>query len=301
MTVIINRLDDLEQKVAGGVALAHDEAARVLATPDLISVGVLGEIARRHRAGETVTYGRVSVVVEDALPAERGEAGEVRIVGTPASVEQAVGWVRATRVFAGDVLLTGFSLADLLGLAANDTARLGALCRDLAAAGLEAVAATPVDRAVSTEVLGAAVQAARLAGLGVWRLTVDRASLDERLALVERAAAVGALVGDVRAFAPLPRLDPADVPSTGYDDVRTVTVASLVCTAIPFIQVDWPLYGPKLAQVSLMYGANDLDGVAAADSLQLGPRRAPLEDMTRQIRSAGAIPAERSGRYELST
>ena len=102
----------------------------------------------------------------------------------------------------------------------------------------------------------------------------------------------------IRAFAPLPRHDPADQPATGYDDVRTVAAARLVCPSIPFIQVDWPLYGPKLAQVALMYGANDVDGVAAVDTLNLGTRRSPLEDIRRQILAAAGEPVERSGRYE---
>ena len=61
--------------------------------------------------------------------------------------------------------------------------------------------------------------------------------------------------------------------------------------------MDWPLYGPKLAQVAIAYGADDIDGVAAVDTLQLGHRRSPREDIERQIRAAGAAPVERDGRY----
>jgi aminodeoxyfutalosine synthase len=107
-----------------------------------------------------------------------------------------------------------------------------------------------------------------------------------------------AATGAARAFAPLPRREPADLPSTGYDDVRTVAMARLVCVAIPFIQVDWPLYGPKLAQVAIAFGANDIDGIAPVDAPDLGPRRAPVEDISRQIRAASGTPLERDGRYE---
>jgi 2-iminoacetate synthase ThiH len=58
------------------------------------------------------------------------------------------------------------------------------------------------------------------------------------------------------------------------------------------------LYGPKLAQVALLYGANDVDGIAAADTAQLGPRRSPVEEIRRQIRAASGVPVERNGRYE---
>ena len=83
------------------------------------------------------------------------------------------------------------------------------------------------------------------------------------------------LWGWEKEFAPLPREDVPEQPSTGYDDVRTVAVARLVCSGIASIQVDWPLYGPKLAQVAIAFGADDIDGVAAIDALNLGPRRAP--------------------------
>ena len=88
---------------------------------------------------------------------------------------------------------------------------------------------------------------------------------------------------------------------TRYDDVRAIAVARLVCRAIPSIQVDWSLYGPKLAQVAIAYGADDLDAVPALDAVGLGPRRSPAEDVRRQIAAAFAEPAERNGRYELRT
>ena len=38
---------------------------------------------------------------------------------------------------------------------------------------------------------------------------------------------------------------------------------------------------------------------AAVESLAEGPRRAPGEEIARQIRAASAEPAERNGRYEI--
>jgi aminodeoxyfutalosine synthase len=102
----------------------------------------------------------------------------------------------------------------------------------------------------------------------------------------------------VRAVAPRARRDAVETPSTGYDDVRTIAAARVRLPANIAVQVDWPLYGPKLAQVALSYGANDVDGIAAADTTDLGPRRAPREDIQRQIRAAGGTPVERNGRYE---
>ena len=106
-------------------------------------------------------------------------------------------------------------------------------------------------------------------------------------------------VAVIRAFAPLPRQVNPAVPTTGYDDVKRIALARLVVTNIPSIQVDWQLYGPKLAQVALTVGADDVDGVAADDGGD-GRRRAPLEEIRRNIRAASQEPVERNGRFDTS-
>ena len=68
---------------------------------------------------------------------------------------------------------------------------------------------------------------------------------------------------------------------------------------MPSIQVDWALYGPKLAQVALTVGADDVDGVSPLDETSEGRRRAPLEEIRRNIRAAGFEAVERNGRYDL--
>jgi len=288
---------EFEGRIGAGEALARAEMEQLLASPDLVGLGLLGETARKARRGDTVTYGRVLVLENGSPVPEAHEAGEVRLVRSPESVDDARERIRAAaRVAAGSVL-TGFSLADLLDLVGHDHLALADLARDLRGDGLEAVAETPLDRLGDTENLIEVVRAVTHGGLGVWRATIDRATLAERLDLIERAATLQRETGALRAFAPLPRLDPADTPATGYDDVRTVVAARLMCPNIASIQVDWPLYGPKLAQVAIAYGADDIDGVPVIDSLNLGGRRAPREDIERQIRAAFAVPVERDGRY----
>jgi aminodeoxyfutalosine synthase len=105
-------------------------------------------------------------------------------------------------------------------------------------------------------------------------------------------------VGVLRAFAPLPRRVNPAVPTTGYEDVKRVALARIVADTVPSIQVDWALYGPKLAQVALTMGADDLDAVSADDAAPDGRRRARLEEVRRNIRAAGQEPVERNGRFE---
>ena len=174
---------------------------------------------------------------------------------------------------------------------------LADFARELRAAGLDGVADVPVDLlgADATE----AVRALLHGGLLAKRATIERAAFDQRLDLIEHAAAIQRETNAFAAFAPLPRVDPIDVPSTGYDDVKTIVAARMLAANIPSVQVDWVLYGPKLAQVAIEYGADDIDGVAAVDVEKLGARRSPKIDIERQIRSAFAEPAERNGRYEI--
>ena len=106
-------------------------------------------------------------------------------------------------------------------------------------------------------------------------------------------------VAVIRAFAPLPRAFNPAVPTTGYDDVKRVALARLVVDNIASIQVDWSLYGPKLAQVALTVGADDVDAVSPEDETGEGRRRSPLEEIRRNIRAASQEPVERNGRFDL--
>jgi aminodeoxyfutalosine synthase len=103
----------------------------------------------------------------------------------------------------------------------------------------------------------------------------------------------------IRAISPLPSVLDSLRPTTGYDDVKSVALARLAAPNIPDVQVDWLRYGPKLAQVALTFGANDVDNVPASDEAPEGRRRAPLEEVRRNIQAAGFEPAERDGRFSL--
>jgi aminodeoxyfutalosine synthase len=278
----------------------------ILSTRDLIAVGVQGDDVRRRMHGARTTFVRVFEVHVDAPPSVRPSglaAGEFRIVGRPSSESAATDAVRATAALAAGAPVTGFSLADLRELAPDPDA-LGALCSRLHDAGLEAIAETPLDLFDDPT---AAVRAARDAGLGVWRLTVQATAPgggaewthEARIASVERARDLQAAVGGFRAFAPLPRTMSVTAPTTGYDDVKQVALARLIVINIDSIQVDWPLYGPKLAQVALTVGADDVDGIAAVDPGVLGTRRSPIEEVKGNICVAALEAVERDGRFHL--
>jgi 2-iminoacetate synthase ThiH len=184
-------------------------------------------------------------------------------------------------------------LAHLLALSSSP-AGLAEFCAALAAAGLSAVAEVAIDRLDNAE---DAVVAARDGGLAVLRMTVDTVAEDQNIAVIERARYLQQECAGFRAFAPLPRIMSESAPTTGYDDVKHVALARLMLKDIESIQVDWALYGPKLAQVALTMGADDVDGVAAFEVENLGHRRGALEEIQRNIRAASLEPLERDGLF----
>lgn len=298
MTTTANALGELEAKLAAGEPFDRADAERVAACADLVSVGLIGEAARKAWRGDVVTFCCVHELAAEAPAADvPAGTGDVRLSGAPGSIDAARDRVRAAVGVAGGAPVTGFTIMELVDLAGGDHLVLAEIAGALRADGMESLAEVPVDLVGDVENGVELLRAVMHGGLGAWRATVHRATAAERLDLMVTAAALQAATGAFRAFAPLPRFDPADAPSTGYDDVRTVTMARVLCKGIPAIQVDWPRYGPKLAQVAIAFGADDLDAVPAVDTLQLGQRRSPREDMARQIRAAVAEPKERDGRY----
>jgi aminodeoxyfutalosine synthase len=273
-----------------------DDARALLADTNLITVGARGDDERRRRHGDRTTFVRVLEVHGDAMPAAlpaTATPGEIRITGKPASIDAAARAVTAVRAMAGAIAVTGYSLADLVDLAGS-TSALPDTLRTLASAGLTSIADAPLDLLPDA---AAAIRAAHDAGLQVPRLTVHHIPEGPPLDLLSKARAVQETAGGIRTFAPLARVSSVAQPSTGYDDVRLIAVARLVVDNIESIQVDWRLYGPKLAQFALTVGADDVDGISPFEG-DLGRRRSPIEEIRGNIRAAGLEPMERDGAFE---
>ena len=279
------------------MTIADQELTSLAASHDIISIGMLADEVRRRRHGPRTTFVRVADVAAelDAPIAAPPAAGELRIVGAPASRAAAVERVRRVVEAARGVPVTGFSLADLEQVAARESITLRALLEELRAAGLELVAEAPVDLLHDPR---RSIEEVNIAGLSLARLTVDRADATDSLPLLKQVAELQRAVGVVRAFAPLARRVNPAVPTTGFDDVKRIALARVVVDNVPSIQVDWSIYGPKLAQVALTVGADDVDAVSADDDLSQGRRRATVEEIRRNIRAAAQEPIERNGRFE---
>jgi aminodeoxyfutalosine synthase len=258
---------------------------------DVLSLGMLADEVRRARVGDTVSYARVLEVGPHGLPtleaseAAVGRAHEIRLTTPATSLAETAAQIAAVRARVGPAKrLVAFSLADIL---AREWGGLAEVLTRLAGAGLDALVEAPIDL-VSVDDVEAAVGC----GVAPSTLSVRRQPGAERVALLVKARAVIDRVPSLRSVSPLSREQSVTVPTTGYHDVRMVALARLALPEVPTIAVDWHQYGPKLAQVALMFGANHLDRVSVVDDDTLGPRRAVLEDVRRNITAAGFTPAE---------
>jgi cyclic dehypoxanthinyl futalosine synthase len=93
------------------------------------------------------------------------------------------------------------------------------------------------------------------------------------------------------------------VRMAGADEyLRTLAIARLFFDNIPSLQSSWVTMGPKVGQLALMFGANDMGSVmmeenvvsAAGTTYRLAER-----DICRLIRDAGWVPAQRDQYYNV--
>jgi len=99
----------------------------------------------------------------------------------------------------------------------------------------------------------------------------------------------------------------AHIPkSTGMLDIRQIAVGRLLLDNFPHIKSYWQMVTPKMAQISLRFGADDIDGTVIEEKIYhdagattpQGMRRA---DLVRLITEAGRIPFERDTMYRAVT
>jgi len=288
----------LMERVSAGERLGADDLAQLAATPDILQLGMLADTVRRRLHGAQVTYVRVALCpfdkpFTDAVPLA---AREVRVTGKPETLEVATTAIEAARAMAGERAVSAFSWLDVETLADADASRPVKVLERLRAAGLDALADVPLDHIADP---AAALHALVSAGYTQIRLTIDKAPADVRTGLFVTAAVLQEKFPAIRSINPLPMMLDGLRPTTGYDDVKSVAMARLAAPNIQEVQVDWLRYGPKLAQVALTFGADDIDNVTASDEAPDGRRRAPLEEVRRNIEAAGLEPAERDGRFQL--
>jgi aminodeoxyfutalosine synthase len=92
--------------------------------------------------------------------------------------------------------------------------------------------------------------------------------------------------------------------TTGFDDLKNLAVARLLLDNFPHIKSFWIMIGPKIAQLALSFGADDIDGTVMEERItHMAGAQTPM-GLTRQellhlIREAGCEPVERDTLYNV--
>jgi aminodeoxyfutalosine synthase len=132
---------------------------------------------------------------------------------------------------------------------------------------------------------------------------------EERVDHMMRARALQDETGGFQAFIPLAfhpdnnQMRKLPAPSAA-DTLRVHAVARLMCDNIPHVKAFWIATGVEVAQTSLWFGVDDLDGTVQEERIyHMAGARTP-EAMTtgeirRLIRSAGREPVERDTLYNV--
>jgi len=86
--------------------------------------------------------------------------------------------------------------------------------------------------------------------------------------------------------------------TTGFEDLKAIAVGRLLLDNFPHIKSYWIMIGPRLAQVGLSFGADDLDGTVTEEKIahDAGAQTAQsltVHELCRLIREAGRRPLER--------
>jgi len=292
----VTTYDRYLERVGAGARLSPEEIRELADTPDILALGMLADALRRRLHQTRVTFLRVAEspfekAFADGIPAA---ARELRLTGAPDDLVTAVRAVETARAAGGGRTIAAFTWADIERW--SQSVPLAQVLARLTSAGLDAIADLPLD---GMRDLDASMASLASAGFRQLRLTVSKAPARDRTDLLLRAGALQDRHGCIQSINPLPMSLGAFRPTTGYEDVKMVAIARLAAPTVPSIQVDWRRYGPKLAQVALTFGADDVDGVSASDEAPEGRRRAPLEEIRRNIEAAGLSAAERDGRFAV--
>ncbi len=95
----------------------------------------------------------------------------------------------------------------------------------------------------------------------------------------------------------------AHIPKpTGFDALKTIAVSRLMLDNFDHIKAYWIMLTPRIAQIALRFGADDIDGTVVEEKIYhdagaTTPEHLTRETLERLIRAAGRIPVERDTLY----
>ena len=90
--------------------------------------------------------------------------------------------------------------------------------------------------------------------------------------------------------------------TSGIDDLKTIAISRLFLDNFPHIKAYWIMLGEKIAQLALMFGADDLDGTIMEEKIThsagaLSGNAMTKSELINLIEKAGKVPVERDSFY----
>src|SRR5213082_1888420 len=130
---------------------------------------------------------------------------------------------------------------------------------------------------------------------------------EDRVDHLMRLRALQDETGGFQTFIPL-AFHPDNTPlehlpkTTGMLDIKQIAVGRLLLDNFAHIKAYWQMLTPKIAQIALRFGADDLDGTVIEEKIYhdagaTTPQGMRREELTRLIREAGREPVERDTMY----
>jgi cyclic dehypoxanthinyl futalosine synthase len=131
-------------------------------------------------------------------------------------------------------------------------------------------------------------------------------TLAERVEHLERVRQLQDETGGLTAFISWTfqpeHTDMADVPPAGaFEYLRTQALSRIYLDNVPNIQSSWVTQGPKIGQLALYFGANDMGSLMIEENVVASAGTVyhlSLEQIKRAIRESGYIPRQRNVFYE---
>jgi aminodeoxyfutalosine synthase len=135
--------------------------------------------------------------------------------------------------------------------------------------------------------------------------------IEDRVDHLVKLRAVQDVTGGFQTFIPL-SFHPdntalAHIPkTTGMLDMKQIAVGRLMLDNFAHIKSYWQMVSPKMAQISLRFGADDIDGTVVEEKIYHDagaktPQGLRREDLIRLITEAGRVPFERDTLYRAVT
>jgi cyclic dehypoxanthinyl futalosine synthase len=131
-------------------------------------------------------------------------------------------------------------------------------------------------------------------------------TLEERIEHFERVRQLQDETGGLTAFISWTfqpeHTDMADVPAAGaFEYLRTQAVSRLYLDNVPNIQSSWVTQGPKIGQLALYFGANDMGSLMIEENVVSAAGTVyhqSVKEIRRSISESGYIPRQRNVFYD---